>query len=102
MHSSFIFKKGFFITTKNNKEIKIPINKVLFKKISKDAFEQLFSISNISQVSSPILAMPDIHPGFGVPIGTVFASLKENAIISSEAVGYDINCGIRVVKQIFF
>jgi len=102
MHSSFIFKKGFFITTKNNKEIKIPINKVLFKKISKDAFEQLFSISNISQVSSPILAMPDIHPGFGVPIGTVFASLKENAIISSEAVGYDINCGIRVVKTNLF
>jgi tRNA-splicing ligase RtcB len=102
MHSSFTYKNGFFTFKKNNKEIKIAISKLLFKNISQDAFTQLLSISSLENVSSPILAMPDIHPGFGVPIGSVFASLKENAIISSDAVGYDINCGIRIIKTDLF
>ncbi len=102
MHSSFTYKKGFFISRNNNREIKIAISKLLFKNISSEAFNQLLSISSLKEVSSPILAMPDIHPGFGVPIGSVFASLKENAIISADAVGYDINCGIRIIKISLF
>ncbi len=102
MQTSFIYKKGFFQTTLNNKEIKIVISKELFKTVSKEALEQLTSISKIKEISSPILAMPDIHIGFGVPIGSVFASLKKDAIISSEAVGYDINCGIRIIKTNLF
>jgi len=102
MHSSFVYKKGFFKTKANDKEIKIVADKKIFSQISKDAFTQLSSISKLSDVSSPILAMPDIHPGFGVPIGSVFASPLKDAIISSEAVGYDINCGIRVIKTNLF
>lgn len=102
MHSSFTYKNGFFTFKKNNKEIKIAISKLLFKNISKEAFDQLINISSFEKISSPILAMPDIHPGFGVPIGSVFASLKKDAIISSEAVGYDINCGIRLIKTNLF
>lgn len=102
MHSSFIYKKGFFKSKLNNKEIKIVANKEIFKQISKDTFSQISSISEISSISSPILAMPDIHVGFGVPIGSVFASPIDDAIISSEAVGYDINCGIRVIKTNVF
>jgi tRNA-splicing ligase RtcB len=98
MHNSFIFKKGFFTILKNNKEIKIVSNKSLFFNIHNNAFEQLLSISKIPEVISPILAMPDIHVGFGVPIGSVFATDSKKGIISSDAVGYDINCGIRLIK----
>ncbi len=102
MLSTYKYKKGFFTSIKNNKEISIVINKTLFEKISKDTLNQLESISKIKEVSSPIFAMPDIHVGFGVPIGSVFATELKDAIISSEAVGYDINCGIRVLKTNLF
>jgi tRNA-splicing ligase RtcB (3'-phosphate/5'-hydroxy nucleic acid ligase) len=102
MPSTYNYNKGFFTSIKNNKNIKIVTNKELFKNISKEALEQLESISKIKEVSSPIFAMPDIHIGFGVPIGSVFVTNTTNGIISSEAVGYDINCGIRIIKTNLF
>jgi tRNA-splicing ligase RtcB (3'-phosphate/5'-hydroxy nucleic acid ligase) len=98
MDKSYIFKKGTFSKIINNKEIKIVSNKKLFKNISKDAFLQLENISKIEKVNSPIFAMPDIHVGYDVPIGSVFATDSKKGIISSNAVGYDINCGIRIIK----
>lgn len=102
MHSSFIYKKGFFKTSINKKDVKIAIDKKLFYEVEKDALEQLTSISKIKEITSPIIGMPDIHLGFGVPIGCVFASLPKTGVISSEAVGYDINCGIRLIKTNLF
>ncbi|MDD2477997.1 MAG: RtcB family protein [Candidatus ainarchaeum sp.] len=94
----YILKENHYFASKNGKEIKIICSKKLFLKIPKSAFKQLENISLLPNIISPIIALPDIHPGFGVPIGSVFATLKENAIISSEAVGYDINCGVRLIK----
>ena len=94
----YISKENYYFTSKNGKEIKIICSKKLFLQIPKSAFDQLENISLLPNIISPIIALPDIHPGFGVPIGSVFATLKKNAIISSEAVGYDINCGVRLIK----
>lgn len=95
-------KKNFFITEKNHKQINVLISPELFKNVSKEALDDLISIADIPQTLSPILAMPDIHIGYSVPIGSVFSCLKSNAVISSEAVGYDINCGIRLIKTNLF
>ncbi len=44
------------------------------------------------------LAMPDIHQGYGLPIGGVVASRVDGGIISPGAAGYDINCGVRLLR----
>jgi len=93
---------SFFIKKINNKEIKILASKSIFSKIPISALEQLESISLISEVESPIIGQPDIHPGFSVPIGTVFLSSSKNGIISPSAIGYDINCGVRLIKTNLF
>jgi len=94
----FNYKSKIYISINNNMTTQIYTNKKLFSNISDKAFEQLFDISKLPSIMSPILAMPDIHPGFGVPIGSCFVCESKNAIISPEAVGYDINCGIRLIK----
>ena len=45
------------------------------------------------------LAMPDIHSGYGPPIGGVGAMLLPDGVISPGFVGYDENCGIRLLKS---
>ena len=45
------------------------------------------------------LVMPDAHEGYGSPIGGVFATRAKDGVISPGAVGYDQNCGVRVLKS---
>jgi tRNA-splicing ligase RtcB len=65
-----------------------------------DQIKQDLSLSQLAEaamlpgVVSPVVGMPDIHQGFGLPIGGVMASEK---IISAGAVGMDINCGVRML-----
>ncbi|MBI4812409.1 RtcB family protein, partial [Candidatus Falkowbacteria bacterium] len=47
------------------------------------------------------LAMPDIHQGYGFPIGGVAAIRAEDGVISPGGVGYDINCGVRLLLSEF-
>jgi tRNA-splicing ligase RtcB len=57
------------------------------------ALQQLADVTTLDD-ESIVLATPDIHVGYGVPIGSVFASPN---FVSPAAVGYDINCGIRLL-----
>jgi tRNA-splicing ligase RtcB len=43
------------------------------------------------------LAMPDIHQGYGFPVGGVAAMEPPEGVVSPEGVGYDINCGVRLL-----
>jgi len=61
--------------------------------VEADALEQLRNAAKLPSVVKAI-AMPDIHVGYGVPIGAVVATTD---IVSPAAVGYDINCGMRVI-----
>ncbi|NMB99862.1 MAG: RtcB family protein [Thermoanaerobaculaceae bacterium] len=63
-------------------------------RLEEDALNQLKDACKIPTVKK-VLATPDIHIGYGVPIGCVVAA--EEVIIPA-AVGYDINCGMRVLK----
>src|SRR2546430_4326491 len=42
--------------------------------------------------------MPDIHQGYGLPVGGVVATDAEHGVISPGAIGFDINCGVRLLK----
>lgn len=98
----FKYVHGIYLARQNELDIKIVANKNIFSKISENALNQLISISKIPHVYKQIIGLPDIHDGFGVPIGSCFASDCDNGVISSEAVGYDINCGVRLVKTDLF
>jgi len=61
-----------------------------------DSLKQLVNVATLPGIFGFSLAMPDIHQGYGFPIGGVAAFDVEDGIISPGGVGYDINCGIRL------
>jgi tRNA-splicing ligase RtcB len=56
------------------------------------------NVAHLPGIVGYSLAMPDIHWGYGFPIGGVAAMSVEDGVISPGGVGYDINCGVRLVK----
>jgi tRNA-splicing ligase RtcB (3'-phosphate/5'-hydroxy nucleic acid ligase) len=70
---------------------------ILEKALGDRSLEQLVNTATLPGVVSPALAMPDIHQGYGFPIGGVVATRLPSGVISPGGVGYDINCGIRVL-----
>ena len=75
----------------------------LLKDILHDkAIEQVANVAFLPGIVEASLAMPDIHWGYGFPIGGVAATDPENGgVISPSGVGYDINCGVRMLKTNF-
>lgn len=61
------------------------------------ALEQVRNVAHLPGILRFSLAMPDIHWGYGFPIGGVAAVDAEHGAVSPGGVGYDINCGVRVV-----
>jgi tRNA-splicing ligase RtcB len=61
------------------------------------SLEQLVNTATLPGVVKHALAMPDIHQGYGFPIGGVVATELPNGVISPGGVGYDINCGVRLL-----
>jgi tRNA-splicing ligase RtcB len=63
-----------------------------------DAPEQVANVATLPGIVGPSMAMPDIHWGYGFPIGGVAATDAEEGVISPGGVGYDINCGVRLLR----
>jgi len=61
-----------------------------------EAPQQVINVAHLPGIVGPSLAMPDIHWGYGFPIGGVAAFDAENGVVSPGGVGYDINCGVRL------
>ncbi|MBS3754770.1 MAG: RtcB family protein [Desulfobacterales bacterium] len=61
-----------------------------------ETFKQLVNVAQLPGIVKYAMAMPDIHWGYGFPIGGVAAFETENGVISPGGVGYDINCGVRL------
>ncbi|MCA9939143.1 MAG: RtcB family protein [Anaerolineales bacterium] len=58
---------------------------------------QLVNTATLPGIVKHALAMPDIHQGYGFPIGGVIATRLPDGVISPGGVGYDINCGVRLL-----
>jgi tRNA-splicing ligase RtcB (3'-phosphate/5'-hydroxy nucleic acid ligase) len=61
------------------------------------ALEQLQNVSTLPGVVGAVIAMPDIHQGYGFPVGGVAATELPDGVVSPGGVGYDINCGVRLL-----
>lgn len=78
-------------------EVRVYLNDSLLPFLEDDAIRQLVDGASLPGVCYPVLGLPDIHTGFGLPIGGVMATAGEQGVISAGAVGMDINCGVRLL-----
>src|ERR671924_8702 len=70
----------------------------LIDAIRSDAsLEQIANGATLPGIVKASLAMPDIHQGYGLPVGGVVATDAEHGVISPGAIGFDINCGVRLL-----
>ncbi|MGA1865587.1 MAG: RtcB family protein [bacterium] len=71
----------------------------LLEAIKKDeSLKQLANAATFPGIVKASLAMPDIHYGYGLPIGGVVATRTEDGVVSPGGVGFDINCGVRIMR----
>jgi hypothetical protein len=71
----------------------------LLQQIRKDlSLEQAMNVATLPGIVGPSLTMPDIHQGYGFPIGGVAATDWKQGVVSPGGVGFDINCGVRLMN----
>jgi len=71
----------------------------LIKSLTKDnTLKQIMNVASLKGIVKHALAMPDAHEGYGFPIGGVAAFRVEDGLISPGGIGYDINCGVRLLR----
>ncbi|MBI4385465.1 RtcB family protein [Candidatus Parcubacteria bacterium] len=63
------------------------------------ALEQAVNVATLPGIQRYSLVMPDVHWGYGAPVGAVFATDVPNGVISPGSVGYDVNCGVRLLAS---
>ncbi|HUF76089.1 MAG TPA: RtcB family protein [Longimicrobiales bacterium] len=72
----------------------------LWEQISRDrTVEQLINTATLPGIVEAAYAMPDAHEGYGFPVGGVAAFRTSDGVISPGGVGYDINCGVRLLTS---
>ena len=75
------------------------LKKELLERFSEEeALKQLSNAASLPGVYNPVIGMPDIHSGFGLPIGGIMAMDAGEGLVSAGAVGMDINCGVRLLQ----
>ncbi|TLU83494.1 MAG: RtcB family protein [Chlorobium sp.] len=73
--------------------------KMLDQILQDRSLEQLVNVSTLPGIVRYALAMPDVHEGYGFPVGGVAAFDLDTGIISPGGIGYDINCGVRLLRS---
>ena len=68
------------------------------KNLEPSALEQVANVACMPGIQGAALGMPDIHYGYGFSIGGVGAFNMNNGVISPGGVGFDINCGVRMLR----
>ena len=69
------------------------------RSVSDRTLDQLVNVATLPGVTGHAHAMPDVHEGYGFPVGGVAAFRANDGVISPGGVGYDINCGVRLLAS---
>lgn len=77
----------------------IYLDRLLEKELEVQAVEQVANVAALPGIVKVSAAMPDVHTGYGFPIGGVAAFDLKDGIVSPGGVGYDINCGVRLLRS---
>jgi tRNA-splicing ligase RtcB len=80
--------------------VRIFATRRLLDKVMQDkSLEQAVNAATLPGLVGRVLVMPDMHQGYGFPIGGVAATRLPDGVISPGAIGYDINCGVRLLAS---
>lgn len=72
----------------------------LMAQIQRDhSIEQLVNVTTLPGAWGRVVGMPDMHEGYGFPVGGVAATLAPDGVISPGGIGFDINCGVRLLSS---
>jgi tRNA-splicing ligase RtcB (3'-phosphate/5'-hydroxy nucleic acid ligase) len=63
------------------------------------SLDQLVNVATLPGIHKYAIAMPDVHEGYGFPIGGVAAIDARDGVVSPGGIGYDINCGVRLLRS---
>lgn len=98
--NEFEFKINVDDSKKMNVPVTIYADDNLILKMSEDrTLEQAVNVSTLPGVRKHVVVLPDGHEGYGFPVGGVAATDMEEGVISPGGVGYDINCGVRLLRS---
>lgn len=90
------------LSTSYKQGMKVPayfyINRKLMQILERDAVEQAANVATMPGIQLASLVMPDVHVGYGFPIGGVAGFDLNEGVISPGGVGFDINCGVRLLR----
>ena len=71
---------------------------LISKMVSDRTIDQAANVATLPGVRKHIVVLPDGHEGYGFPVGGVAATDLVDGVISPGGVGYDINCGVRLIR----
>jgi tRNA-splicing ligase RtcB len=77
---------------------KMIANKAIIDAMEDEAIHQLSNVAMLPGVVEPVIALPDAHWGYGLPMGAVGAFDEQKGVISAGCTGFDINCGVHMIK----
>ncbi|HET7011635.1 MAG TPA: RtcB family protein [Anaerolineales bacterium] len=92
------------IPVSHREDMRVPVRLFADEALLEDALgdaslEQAVNAATLPGLVSHVTVMPDVHQGYGFPIGGVAATRLPDGIISPGAIGYDINCGVRLLAS---
>lgn len=90
------------IPTSYRADMRVPLrifsSEILLKDVARDkSLEQAVNACALPGLVGSVMVMPDMHQGYGFPIGGVAATRYPDGVISPGGIGYDINCGVRLL-----
>src|ERR671932_388813 len=96
--NDFTFK----IEKDDSRGMKVPVtiyatDSLISKMVMDRTIDQAANVSTLPGVRQNVVVLPDGHEGYGFPVGGVAALDFEEGVISPGGVGYDINCGVRLI-----
>lgn len=85
-------------------DMRVPVRlfvtrRLLEASMNDESIEQAINVSTLPGLVGHVVAMPDMHQGYGFPIGGVAATEYPSGVISPGGIGYDINCGVRLLAS---
>lgn len=92
------------IPTTYRKDMKVPVRifadrKLLEASLEDQSVTQAVNAATLPGLVGQVLVMPDMHQGYGFPIGGVAATRYPEGVISPGGIGYDVNCGVRLLAS---
>lgn len=94
---------NFRIDADTSRGMKVPVSiyandSLISKMVTDRTIDQAANVATLPGVRKHVIVLPDGHEGYGFPVGGVAATDAEEGVISPGGVGYDINCGVRLIR----